>query len=666
MQRFLRNQPQIESFLNKDASLSIELRSNQLHSVIINYYEIELPFGLIRIIISYENNDHVIHHQYQQYVAPKLLIDHYPRKLLYIYKLLNYTSSIITITASFYHLHRWLKQAATINSDTLPSTATITTINNYNKLQQQSISHSNSLPKFLTLFPIPGSLTIFNNITPNLFASSQYYNSLYPSIYTTVPLFALWTGLEFMKNIIFFNTNRNISKLSYFMPVNRETQSITNSLFNDWNEFLYTDNYGLSPKRFIMSYTNDIQYVFSGYDEHNHLIRVDEDDHGTNVNFDEEYETKRNINNNFDDRNININRYNYKRDSIVVPHPKLSSRNNRLPLPNYKHFLFQNNTLFTIIMLHSTLLPVSRALLHWNHFFLPKNNKSNLQSITSHKTNTFYIQNAASKLMKLSNIILSHTYCLLHVVSTSIIPVLGLRSIIFGNMSTQLQNVLNPIHINNNANAANAALAQHQHSDSDDEEFDDNTNPNRNAFEEYIDKWSLSNHLTSISLMLSMVPYVNNFYAMMSVFSFGMTLGEGEDIMRWSAYRLVQNNVGHHNNTAKINKVWYAYYIPWITGVIGITCSFTIEVWASSNNVMMANRFKRISLICLLLSICMSFGNRSYLETGFYLKYTNGRNLFEKMTQYAVEIELGIKNWIANMQERSKRRFTEDSLTIAA
>merc|ERR1719229_1882226 len=132
--------------------------------------------------------------------------------------------------------------------------------------------------------------------------------------------------------------------------------------------------------------------------------------------------------------------------------------------------------------------------------------------------------------------------------------------------------------------------------------------------------------------------------------------------MRWSAYRLVQNNVGHHNNTAKINKVWYAYYIPWITGVIGITCSFTIEVWASSNNIIMANRFKRISLICLLLSICMSFGNRSYLETGFYLKYKNGRNLFEKMTQYAVEIEIGLKNWIANMQRRNKRRFTEDSL----
>ena len=31
----------------------------------------------------------------------------------------------------------------------------------------------------------------------------------------------------------------------------------------------------------------------------------------------------------------------------------------------------------------------------------------------------------------------------------------------------------------------------------------------------------------------------------MSVFSFGMTLGEGEDIMRWTSYRLIQNNANH-------------------------------------------------------------------------------------------------------------------------
>merc|ERR1712176_659596 len=99
-----------------------------------------------------------------------------------------------------------------------------------------------------------------------------------------------------------------------------------------------------------------------------------------------------------------------------------------------------------------------------------------------------------------------------------------------------------------NANAANAALAQH-HNVNDDGDEDDGGNNHRNAFEEYIDKWSLSNHLTSISLMLSMVPYVNNFYAMMSVFSFGMTLGEGEDIMRWSAYRLVQNNMENSKTT---------------------------------------------------------------------------------------------------------------------
>ena len=87
--------------------------------------------------------------------------------------------------------------------------------------------------------------------------------------------------------------------------------------------------------------------------------------------------------------------------------------------------------------------------------------------------------------------------------------------------------------------------------------------------------------------------------------------------------------------------------------MVGITCSFTIEVWASSNNVIMTQRFKRISLVCLLLSICMSFGNRSYLETGFYLKYTNGRNLFERMTQFAVGIELGIKDLIRSLQQKN-------------
>ena len=137
-----------------------------------------------------------------------------------------------------------------------------------------------------------------------------------------------------------------------------------------------------------------------------------------------------------------------------------------------------------------------------------------------------------------------------------------LRSAIFGNISSHLQNVLNPMHLNNNANAANVAIAQGQHSDENDD--DEQANNHRNAFEEYIDKWSLSNNLTSISLMLSMVPYVNNFYAMMSVFSFGMTLGEGEDIMRWSSYRLGQNNM---NMVTKVDGVLYTYYIPWIAGL---------------------------------------------------------------------------------------------------
>ena len=587
MLSLLKTQPRIESFLNKDASLSIELRSNQLNSIIIDYYDIELPVGLINIIIEYENKSQVIHHQYQQYVAPKLLHDHYPRKLLLSYRILNYTSSIIALSASFYHLYRWLNQAAKNNiSETLPSTATISTLENKSSIE--------NLPKFLTLFPIPGSLTILNNIAPNLF--STQYSSLYPSAYVTIPLFAAWTGLEFMKNIIFFNTNRNIQKLSYFMPVSNKSKSITDSLFNDWNQFFYSDNYGLCPKRFILSYTNEMEYILGknrgdSHDDHNRLIRVDENDDYYNVNFNDDnyitpgmddsgimygdgHETKYGDEDDEIDRptpGLIISNRNSRRNSIIVPNPKYSNRANKLPLPGYKHFLLQQNTLFAIIMLHSTLLPISRALLQYNHLFLPnsatkssspRKGFSNLQSITSHKFDT--LNAAASKLMKLSHIVLSHTYCLLHVVSTSIVPVIALRSVIFGNISSQLQNVLNPMHLNNNANAANAALAQHN-DDSDTDDSDDTSdgggyqghggrNRNRNAFEEYIDKWSLSNNLTSISLMMSMVPYVNNFYAMMSVFSFGMTLGEGEDIMRWTSYRLIQNNVGNHraNNRVKL------------------------------------------------------------------------------------------------------------------
>ena len=70
----------------------------------------------------------------------------------------------------------------------------------------------------------------------------------------------------------------------------------------------------------------------------------------------------------------------------------------------------------------------------------------------------------------------------------------------------------------------------------------------------------------------------------------------------------------------------------------------------------MAERFKRISLCMLLLSICTGFGNRSYLESGYYLKYREGRNLFEKMTQFAVGIENGLKDLIKALREGKKHR----------
>ena len=413
MQTFLRTQPRIEAFLNKDASLSIELRTNQLNTAIIQYYGIELPIGLIGIIIEFENSGNVIHHQYQQYVAPKLLTDHYPRTLLSTYKIINYTSSIIALCASFYHLHRWLNQAATTNSDALPSTAIISTINHY-ETSINTPKPTDTLPKFLTLFPIPGSLTLFNKISPNLF--STQYHKLYPSIYSIVPIFAIWTSLELVKNLIFFNTNRNIQKLSYFMPIDVKTKSITNALFNDWNEFLFTDNYGLSPKRFVSSYTNDMHSIFDGNNDENiRLVFVDEHDQGSHVNFDRE----------------RGQRMHSPQSSIIVPSPKYALKNNKLPLPNLRHFVLQQNTLFALIMLHSTLLPISRCLLKFNHLFLPNATRPNtkrfasLQSITSHRNES--LDNVTSGLMKVSNIISSHAYCLLHVVATSIVPVICLR-----------------------------------------------------------------------------------------------------------------------------------------------------------------------------------------------------------------------------------------------
>lgn len=101
--------------------------------------------------------------------------------------------------------------------------------------------------------------------------------------------------------------------------------------------------------------------------------------------------------------------------------------------------------------------------------------------------------------------------------------------------------------------------------------------------------------------------------------------------------------------------------------MIGITCSFTIEVWASSMNRMMANRFKNISLGTLLLSVCMLFGNRSYLESGFYLKYKSGRNIFEKISEFAVDIELGIKDTAKRLQHYRERSLNRGrAMRIAA
>ena len=40
----------------------------------------------------------------------------------------------------------------------------------------------------------------------------------------------------------------------------------------------YSDNHGLCPKRFILSYTNEMQYILEKDNDQNQLIRVDEND----------------------------------------------------------------------------------------------------------------------------------------------------------------------------------------------------------------------------------------------------------------------------------------------------------------------------------------------------------------------------------------------------
>lgn len=455
----------------------------------------------------------------------------------------------------------------------------------------------------------------------------------------------LWTGLEFAKNVIFFNANRNIQKLSYFMPVDVKAKSITNSLFNDWNELFYSDNFGLSTNRFITSYTEEMDYILEDinhqnqrrhreavqdrYDRSHHrhrYVRVDErDDIVHPIDFHDEFdriEDRRSVSNEYDgdsepsdpsheiqghhevtEYSMSLRPERERRDSDrtdhsqhsmasnlsysesmasevvnpVVPNPKYWRRCSALPLPTYRHFMLQNNTLFAMIMLHCTLLPASRMLLQFNHLFLPntatrlnpRNKFENLQSMTSHKGDA--LNQAATQLMKLSNIVLSHTYCMLHVAAASVLPVFGLRGVIFGNLSPESRSYLNPMHLNHNANMGlltfvvrNRGNGRNRNNGNGDDGNGNEDELNaedrewiekkrrKNASAEFLDRWSLSNHLTSISLMLSMVPYVNNFYAMISVFSFGMTLGEGEDIMGWTTNRLHQNNVGNARATDRV------------------------------------------------------------------------------------------------------------------
>jgi len=296
--------------------------------------------------------------------------------------------------------------------------------------------------------------------------------------------------------------------------------------------------------------------------------------------------------------------------------------------PSWRHFMFQGNTVFCALFLHCSVLPISRALM---------------------KASPWIARAASSLWPSTSKVMVGHAYCVLHIAASSIVPVLGLRSLIFGNLSPHLNNALNP------AMAANAANNADSDSDSESDSESANELSRKRVFEEYLDKWSLSNQLCSVSLMLSMVPFVSNVYAMLSVFCFGMSLGEAEDIMRWTHYRLKHHSDGEFERSDTLDRVRASYYAPWILGVVGITTAFTIEVWATAGNVRMAHRFKRVSLAALSLSVALSFGHRSYLETGYFLRYTKGRDVFERMSEVVVRAEIGVRELAQRICELWKR-----------
>ena len=121
-------------------------------------------------------------------------------------------------------------------------------------------------------------------------------------------------------------------------------------------------NCELSPKRFVSSYTNDMHSKFdSNNDENIRLVFVDEHDQGSHINSDRE----------------RGHRGHSPQNNIIVSSPKYALKSNTLPLPKLRHFVQKRNTLFALTMLHSTLLPISRCLLKFNHLFLPNVTRPN-------------------------------------------------------------------------------------------------------------------------------------------------------------------------------------------------------------------------------------------------------------------------------------------------
>ena len=238
---------EIEKFLQKDPNLSCKLRRKQLREAILFVNDIEIPYGIITMIIDYEDLIENIHREYQKKIAPLLFKKYYPNYKLILFKGLNHISSSIFILSTSLHIYKWLNNLTKNNNN----------INNikYNSDDINSniaIHNDNNFPKFLKLYPIP---TSFKRTTNNM------VNNLYPSIYKILPLCLIWIGYEYCLNILYFNTNKTIQKISFYLepPIpsknnNKIKFKPMHRLYLKWTKFFYSNNFGLNKQKYIHYY----------------------------------------------------------------------------------------------------------------------------------------------------------------------------------------------------------------------------------------------------------------------------------------------------------------------------------------------------------------------------------------------------------------------------